>query len=281
MIQTICTVWCWPVKSSTRLARKRWNFADQIELFLSWGWSGRPLLQIANVAWLVYRWLATSSQRGKVELLRVDICKQSYKSWIWSSSSQGANAACREFPRKSNRISAYGKSSEQRHEEQTATYRVEVCWYRRADCYSSRVCWTQTRGWELHMIPSRVTYVPSATVVTGSMTTGRFSDVILHWEEVIYNHSKVVHIGLEFNFADTELNGSDVHLLTLISGSKPDELGFVRVEFQSVGRHPGVDISNAFRDPGDHWFRLTSPSEQVELPIVGVKVCFNTVLWSN
>ena len=122
----------------------------------------------------LFQWLTTSSQRGKVELLRVDICKPSYKSWIRSSSSQGASAACREFPMRSNRISD-GKSSKQRHEGQTATCRVEVCWYRKANCYSSLVCWTQTRGWELHMIPSRLTYVPSATVVTGSMTTGRFS----------------------------------------------------------------------------------------------------------
>ena len=41
MIQTIGTVWCWPVKSSTRLARKCWNFVDQIELLLSWGWSNQ------------------------------------------------------------------------------------------------------------------------------------------------------------------------------------------------------------------------------------------------
>ena len=36
MFQTICSFWCWPVMSSTRLAQKRWNFAAQIPSWHSW-----------------------------------------------------------------------------------------------------------------------------------------------------------------------------------------------------------------------------------------------------
>ena len=84
--------------------------------------------------------------------------------------------------------------------------------------------------------------------------------------------SKVVNWRLERNRTRAKLDGIDFDLEKLLATTQPYELGLVRVEFQTIRRHPAIRLGDTVND---HRYRrsrgLCTPG-QIELTVIRVAV---------
>ena len=86
-----------------------------------------------------------------------------------------------------------------------------------------------------------------------------------HGQMTISRHSQVANGRLELDIVASKLNGVDPDLLKLLTRAKPDELSLVGIQFESVRRHPFVNLVDADGDLGYKPVGMSGPVEDVEL----------------
>ena len=145
---------------------------------------------------------------------------------------------------------------------------VDTTWYERMD-----QCFRGIRG-EWSSDGSQL----SQLIETAS------SDVVymqVHSQFTVECHAEILGGGRRFDTVFTDCHGLCVDLRQLLSGSKPQELSLVGVQFQPIWLHPSLDSFNAFGQSKSGSRLVGGKAMEIKLAIVGIGVSSNTKWCGN